>query len=46
MDIVGFSSWSSQREPAEIFELLQTLYHAFDNHANQMSKLFKIFCYL
>ena len=29
-DIAGFTQWSSTREPAEVFELLQTLYAAFD----------------
>ena len=41
MDITGFSSWSSQREPGEIFTLLQTLYHDFDMIGKEM-KVFKV----
>jgi class 3 adenylate cyclase len=29
-DMVGFTRWSSTREPVEVFELLETLYQAFD----------------
>jgi hypothetical protein len=29
-DIAGFTSWSSDREPEHVFELLETLYGAFD----------------
>jgi class 3 adenylate cyclase len=29
-DIAGFTSWSSEREPEHVFELLETLYGAFD----------------
>jgi class 3 adenylate cyclase len=29
-DIAGFTSWSSEREPEHVFELLETLYAAFD----------------
>ncbi|CAB9507461.1 Receptor-type guanylate cyclase gcy [Seminavis robusta] len=29
-DLAGFTSWSSTRTPAEVFELLETLYSAFD----------------
>jgi class 3 adenylate cyclase len=29
-DIAGFTAWSSQREPEQVFTLLQTLYHEFD----------------
>jgi class 3 adenylate cyclase len=32
-DIVGFTAWSSQREPAQVFTLLQNLYQAFDSVA-------------
>jgi class 3 adenylate cyclase len=32
-DIVGFTSWSSKRQPTEVFELLETLYHTFDEIA-------------
>jgi len=40
-DIAGFTRWSSQREPTEVFELLQTLYAAFDRIAKRL-KVFKI----
>ena len=40
-DIVGFSAWSSQREPTQIFMLLQTLYHSFDMIARRLS-VFKV----
>ena len=29
-DIVGFTAWSSAREPSQVFTLLETVYHAFD----------------
>lgn len=29
-DIVGFQSWSSEREPQAVFTLLQTIFHAFE----------------
>lgn len=29
-DIVGFTSWSSTREPTQVFQLLETLYAGFD----------------
>ena len=29
-DIAGFTAWSSTREPAQVFILLQTVYQAFD----------------
>ena len=29
-DIAGFTSWSSEREPSQVFMLLETLYQAFD----------------
>ncbi|CAB9500805.1 Receptor-type guanylate cyclase gcy [Seminavis robusta] len=40
-DIAGFTAWSSTREPAEVFELLQTLYGAFDEIAKKR-KVFKV----
>ena len=41
IDIAGFTAWSSQREPTQVFTLLQTLYHAFDRVANKRS-VFKV----
>jgi class 3 adenylate cyclase len=32
-DIVGFTAWSSSRSPVNVFELLETLYKAFDTLA-------------
>ncbi|CAJ1959103.1 unnamed protein product [Cylindrotheca closterium] len=32
-DIVGFTAWSSQREPSQVFVLLETIYNAFDKIA-------------
>eukprot|EP00538_Stauroneis_constricta_P012478 CAMPEP_0119548166 /NCGR_PEP_ID=MMETSP1352-20130426/2141_1 /TAXON_ID=265584 /ORGANISM="Stauroneis constricta, Strain CCMP1120" /LENGTH=1235 /DNA_ID=CAMNT_0007593355 /DNA_START=105 /DNA_END=3812 /DNA_ORIENTATION=- len=40
-DLVGFTSWSSTREPTEVFTLLETLYNAFDRIARKM-KVFKV----
>lgn len=28
-DIVGFTAWSSTRDPSQVFQLLETIYHAF-----------------
>lgn len=28
--IVGFTAWSSTREPSQVFTLLETVFHAFD----------------
>ena len=40
-DISGFTSWSSAREPAHVFTLLETLYGAFDKIAKRYG-IFKI----
>jgi class 3 adenylate cyclase len=32
-DLAGFTKWSSSREPEQVFELLETLYSAFDKIA-------------
>jgi hypothetical protein len=32
-DLAGFTKWSSSREPEQVFELLETLYSAFDKLA-------------
>ena len=34
-DLVGFSAWSSTREPSQVFVLLETLYSAFDKIADK-----------
>jgi class 3 adenylate cyclase len=40
-DIAGFTAWSSQREPAQVFKLLETIYGAFDKAAMKRG-VFKI----
>lgn len=40
-DIAGFTAWSSTRDPAQVFILLQTLYQAFDKVAKRR-KVFKV----
>jgi hypothetical protein len=41
MDIAGFTSWSSAREPTQVFVLLETLYHCFDKIA-KYRRVFKV----
>lgn len=33
-DISGFTAWSSQRDPGQVFALLESVYNAFDQRAN------------
>jgi class 3 adenylate cyclase len=40
-DIVGFTAWSSIRDPAQVFTLLETLYSAFDEIARKRG-VFKV----
>ena len=40
-DLAGFTSWSSKRSPEDVFELLETLYAAFDAAATKR-KVFKV----
>jgi class 3 adenylate cyclase len=40
-DIKGFTQWSSDRQPTEVFHLLETLYGAFDALA-KMCGIFKV----
>jgi len=40
-DIVGFTAWSSTREPTQVFELLESLYKVFDTIARRL-KVYKI----
>jgi class 3 adenylate cyclase len=40
-DIVGFTAWSSEREPGQVFMLLQTLYNDFDILAKKCN-VFKV----
>lgn len=41
MDIAGFTAWSSQREPSQVFILLETIYRNFDKIAKQR-RVFKV----
>jgi hypothetical protein len=41
MDIAGFTSWSSAREPSQVFILLETIYHSFDEIAKHR-RVFKV----
>mmetsp|Transcript_16110 Transcript_16110/g.37349 ORF Transcript_16110/g.37349 Transcript_16110/m.37349 type:complete len:1772 (+) Transcript_16110:29-5344(+) len=40
-DISGFTAWSSAREPAAVFTLLETIYRAFDEIAKRR-RVFKV----
>lgn len=40
-DMVGFTSWSSAREPTQVFHLLETIYAKFDEIAKRLG-VFKI----
>jgi hypothetical protein len=40
-DLVGFTAWSSVRQPTEVFILLETLYNAFDQTARK-GGIFKV----
>jgi len=40
-DIVGFTAWSSTREPTQVFTLLENIYHSFDEIAKRR-RIFKV----
>jgi hypothetical protein len=40
-DLVGFTAWSSVREPSQVFTLLEVLYNAFDRIA-QRRRVYKV----
>ena len=40
-DIVGFTAWSSVREPSQVFLLLESLFRAFDDCASRR-RVFKV----
>lgn len=40
-DIQGFTAWSSERQPSQVYMLLEALYGAFDLYASRM-KVFKV----
>lgn len=39
--MVGFTAWSSVREPSQVFSLLETVYHSFDVIAKRR-RVFKV----
>jgi class 3 adenylate cyclase len=41
LDIAGFTAWSSEREPSQVFKLLENLYNAFDGVARHLG-VFKV----
>jgi class 3 adenylate cyclase len=40
-DIVGFTAWSSVREPSQVFVLLETVFRAYDEIAKRR-RVFKV----
>jgi class 3 adenylate cyclase len=40
-DLVGFTAWSSVREPTQVFTLLETIYRAYDAIARRR-RVFKV----
>ena len=40
-DISGFSAWASERQPSEVFTLLETFFTSFDSLARRLS-IFKV----
>ena len=40
-DISGFTRWSATRTPTEVFQLLESVYSAFDRQAKRL-KVFKV----
>ena len=40
-DLVGFTAWSSMREPSQVFTLLETIFCSFDELAN-LRRVFKV----
>jgi len=40
-DVMGFTAWSSAREPHQVFKLLETLYQTFDTVADK-HKVYKV----
>jgi class 3 adenylate cyclase len=40
-DISGFTAWSSTREPSQVFQLLESIFHTFDDVANNLG-VFKV----
>ena len=40
-DISGFSAWASERQPSEVFTLLETFFTSFDTLARRLG-IFKV----
>jgi class 3 adenylate cyclase len=40
-DLAGFTAWSSEREPSQVFTLLETIYRAMDRTAKKLG-VFKV----
>ena len=43
-DIAGFTAWSSEREPAQVFLLLQTIFHFFDQIVSEKRAVLEADC--
>lgn len=41
VDVMGFTAWSSVREPSQVFELLENVYGKFDELAKKR-RVFKV----
>lgn len=41
-NIHGFQAWSSEREPTQVFELLEKVFQAFDSIADRLGGVFKV----
>jgi Adenylate and Guanylate cyclase catalytic domain len=41
LDIAGFTAWSSEREPSQVFSLLEHIYHSFDEAGRKLG-IFKV----
>jgi class 3 adenylate cyclase len=40
-DIAGFTAWSSEREPVQVFQLLENIYNTMDKIAKKLD-VFKV----
>jgi Adenylate and Guanylate cyclase catalytic domain len=41
LDIAGFTAWSSERDPEQVFSLLENIYHSFDEAGSKLG-VFKV----
>jgi class 3 adenylate cyclase len=44
MDLVGFTQWSSTRQPVQVFELLEAIYTEFDKIALRRKVFVSVAC--